>query len=137
MSFICITWKFVPVDDTSLLVETDSSIRKALSLPCHLQLYPDLLEEVETGDEALGRGHFVLECSRSRFETSDREELIDAVGGVSAGVVGGAESEGFTLEVTLRSASLLPASDSEAVIDTSGMPICNIYISDNLWSLFI
>ena len=93
-----------------------------------LILSSNLFEEAETGEEAVSRAHFVPECSRRKVETSVREELFDVIGGVPASVRSGAESEVFIFVLALRREILLPVSEPEDVIGTSGLLISKYYI---------
>ena len=53
-------------------------------------------------------------------EADDESQMI-SLGGLLS-IVGGCESEGVTFEETVRSAGLIP--ETETALDTAGLPIC-------------
>ena len=73
------------------------------------------------------------ECLEARGESTDEEKVIDVVGGGEVGVRSGAESEVFTYVDALRRPELIVTSDSETVLDRSGIPTGKHRLHDNLW----
>ena len=96
----------------------------------HPPLYPNPFAEIVVEEEVVRS--VVWQCLEARAESNDEEEMIDVVGEGEAGVRSGAELEGFTFVDTLGRANLIAASDSETIIDTSGMPTSKYYLFDNL-----
>ena len=108
---------------TSPLAENDSIIGEALSTSLNPSLYTNPLEEIESGrveDEAR-RDNAALECSQGAEEVHDGDGLVNAVGEVPEGMCSGAELEGFKIINALKKANFSAASETQAVIDTSGI----------------
>ena len=94
----------------------------------HPPLYSNPLAEKVVEEETVER----VECLEAAGQSNDEEELTDVVGGGEVGVSSGAEPEGFTFVDALRRTNLIAASDTETVLNLSGMPICKDHLYDNL-----